>query len=338
MTEIDHDFVGYLLGALAPDDQARIESVLADDPAAARRLDLLRLALRPLEIDRDDPPPPDGLVTRTIGLVAEYVVRHDWVGATNTDNKDEFPSSEEWFNPNGAVFDSLPEIPVPNAPKPASATLSPAEQPIAPAGWGRSNVVMALCLGLIVVGVAIPTVLSFQRRAQVASCQNSLRDLYASLTEYASDRGGQFPKIGEPPYNTAGSFVSILDDAGLWSDEIKPCPNVAISTGSPLQRVADSFGYPLGYRDANGILQGIRNDSDSANLPIAGDRPPADLGVWKPTHRSGQNVLYLGGNVRLSSTPNAGINGDAIYTNVDGLVHAGRHRWDTVLGSSTDVP
>ena len=53
---------------------------------------------------------------------------------------------------------------------------------------------------------------------------------------------------------------------------------------------------------------------------------------------AGQNVLYVGGNVRWCTQPNVGENGDDIFLNRNLKVNAGLGRTDTVLGSSGDKP
>lgn len=338
MTTIETDLIGYLLGALEPHERSRVEAALTD-PAVAQRLETLRSALLLLEPDREQPEPPDFLAARTIGFVAEYVVANEWAGSVD-EPSDDFPSSEEWFNPLSSVFGDAPP-PASNAPRASSAALSPSEEPIGPSGWRRGNVLVAMCLGLIAVGVAIPMVNSFQRRSEVAACQNGLRDLHAALAGYADVRGGILPKVGDPPFETANSFVPILRAAGQITDDIKPCPAVVQTAGARLP-VEDAYAYPLGYRDQDGRLFGLRIEPDvpeNAMLPVAADRLfRGENGNWTSPHTPGQNVLFLNGNVRFCSTPNVGVNGDPIYTNAAGRVEAGLHRWDTVLAGGSDIP
>ena len=49
------------------------------------------------------------------------------------------------------------------------------------------------------------------------------------------------------------------------------------------------------------------------------------------SHGGGQNVLFVGGNVRFATSPNVGYNGDHIFLNDVGLVAPGLHRFDSVL-------
>jgi hypothetical protein len=50
------------------------------------------------------------------------------------------------------------------------------------------------------------------------------------------------------------------------------------------------------------------------------------------------NVLFVGGNVRLTTSPLIGPNGDDIYRNIYNCVGAGGHRTDAVLGRPGDRP
>src|SRR5436309_2592869 len=68
---MDDLLTGYLLDALDPADRRAVEARLCDDPAARRKLVLLRQSLAPLAADRGDPDPPPGLVARTLARVPE---------------------------------------------------------------------------------------------------------------------------------------------------------------------------------------------------------------------------------------------------------------------------
>jgi len=49
-------------------------------------------------------------------------------------------------------------------------------------------------------------------------------------------------------------------------------------------------------------------------------------------HGGSMNVLFVGGNVRATTSPLVGPGGDDIYRNVHGQVAAGANRSDAVLG------
>ena len=55
-------------------------------------------------------------------------------------------------------------------------------------------------------------------------------------------------------------------------------------------------------------------------------------------HGRTMNVLFVGGNVRPTTSPHIGPHGDDIYRNVFGYVAAGANRADAVLGRTGDKP
>ncbi len=68
-----HDYlVGYVCGALEIDEIALVEKSLHADQELRRKCDLLRLALRPLDSDREDCCPPEGLAKRCCQRIREF--------------------------------------------------------------------------------------------------------------------------------------------------------------------------------------------------------------------------------------------------------------------------
>src|SRR5262249_31754038 len=101
-------------------------------------------------------------------------------------------------------------------------------------------------------------------------------------------------------------------------------------------QLAGDYAYCLGY-EQNGRLCGLRQDSGDG-LPIMADCAAAD-GENSTNHgTAGQNVLFVGGNVRWCVRPTVGMGGDHIYVNCNNRVLAGVRRSDTVLGSSAARP
>ncbi|MGL4461685.1 MAG: hypothetical protein ACRC1K_05980, partial [Planctomycetia bacterium] len=110
------------------------------------------------------------------------------------------------------------------------------------------------------------------------------------------------------------------------------------------QFLAGSYGYVLGYRDAQGHKGATR---DQPLQPLAADRPPrfgehgledVDLSeANSPNHQlAGQNVLYVDGSVRWLSGRT--VRGDDLFTNANRVVGAGVGAGDAVIGVSEAVP
>src|SRR5207244_4056520 len=138
---------------------------------------------------------------------------------------------------------------------------------------------------------------------------NNLLQTYQSLAGFADNHGYNFPMITEqPPRNVAAAYVPILAEAGcLPAGRAPGCP-----ARDSEDKATTGYAYTLGYRDLGGQLHGLRlspDDKDIDYLPIMADLPAA------ASHRTGQNVLFMNGQVRFCTSSRVGVNGDEIYLN-----------------------
>jgi hypothetical protein len=293
---MDLDLVGYLYGLLDGDEQARAEAALRTDPEVRARLERLRLNLTPLALVRDEEPPPAGLVDRTLALIA---------GRTGV------VEPSRLHQPAGVV-------------RPVHS--SDAEPLFAPSRWRRVDAFVAASVLVLIGGLGLSGLGQLHRIHQRIVCQNNLREMDPILVRYGDDHRGRYPRVGErPPYNTGGAFVSILQDEGyLPPTGVKPCPSAVAVANGP---ASGPYAYPIGYRGPDGQLHGLQRfgGADEDLTPVLADRP------IPVSHGGGQNVLFMGGNVRFATSPNVGFNGDHIFLNDVGLVAPGLHRFDSVL-------
>jgi len=319
---MDENLVGYLLKCLDADEHREVEDHLRGHPEARQRLELLRRSVAPLAADAEIDPPP-GLWVGALARLAEYQCR------------------------------SLPA-----APKPSPAQVAPPGRP----WWRRADVLVAAAAALFVLGLSLPWVGRLWYDYRVAACKHNLHNFHNALMAYADLHDGALPQVGarEP----AGIYVPILNDAQLLPADVsvtcpgkeKPRPPYRISVRDLEERKANPdefeklarelsccYAYSLGYFEPAAAgrperLVGLRRDSGD-ELPVLADCPPP-VGVGNsPNHNGrGQNVLYLGGNVRFQKDRTAGVAGDDIYLNWQNRVAAGRDRTDTVLGSSAARP
>jgi hypothetical protein len=103
------------------------------------------------------------------------------------------------------------------------------------------------------------------------------------------------------------------------------------------RNLGGDYAYTLGYQEGDDLM-GLSRDSGDL-LPILADRPRTDGRGNSPNHGgAGQNVLYIGGQVRWCVEPTVGVNRDDIYRNLKNQVLAGEHQFDTVLGPSDAAP
>ena len=223
----------------------------------------------------------------------------------------------------------------------------------------RANILVAASLLFTIAGLGATWVVHARQEAQRVSCENNLRLWGQSLRQYSDGHANSFPTVRqEGPLAVAGSFVPLLNDARLITPDLSVgCPAVGLqcaptysvreleqmyrSDPNGFQAVAPSlardYAYSLGYL-ANGRLLGLSRDSGDLT-PILADRPPLAPFGDSPNHGGrGQNVLYIGGNVRWCTTRTAGAGGDDIYLSTNGLVEAGQSPTDTVLAPSEAGP
>jgi hypothetical protein len=324
---MDENLVGYLLGALEPEERRQVEAYLRTSHCARERLALLRQALEPLAADEAAPEPEPSLWVRTLSRVAEQTCR-----------------------------------PLPRAPHTLRARPSAVPRP----GWRRPDALVAAGI-VLCVGLLIPPALSQVRyRHNILACQNNLRLFYNALQDYSERHEGHFPNPADEslePRNVAGMFVPILNQEHLLPEEVSvSCPSQGrqppsrlslrdVATmrheefGQYVPTLAGCYAYSLGYCDENG-QHGLRLDPNqpvNTQMPILADGPPAGVD-WgnlgnSPNHAGrGQNVLYIDGHCGFWTNRTVGVNGDDIYVNFDREVKAGKALWDAVLGGSAARP
>jgi len=314
----DEDFIGYLADLLDPAERAAVEAYLAAHPAAAARVGRLRLALAPLEADREPDPAPVGLAVRTIERLAAQLVEHEHAAREAAAGRAD-PSA-----------DTAPDfVPLRPARRPAPPT---DPEPRFVGGRFRAELFVAAGIALVAVGLVLSGVNRVRYQQRVVACQNNLQVLYRGLSGYSETHDRRFPQVGVEGRPTAGTFVAELAAAGQLPPGFDTtCP------GDP--RV--SYAYTLGYRAPGGELVGLRSEADADLVPISADYPSREAcpgsGPASP-HQRVMNVLFVGGHVRPTTTALVGPGGDDIYRNQLGRVAAGLDRTDAVLGRAGDRP
>ena len=323
---MERELLGHLMKANDAAAQRAVEQRLASDPAAVHDLARLRVALAPLEADRDDIDPPAGLWARTLARVAEHIVAAEGPTARAEDAR-----TEDLIRKAAAVADEpsrpRPVAPIRPAPPPAEGGLPPAR---------RWNVFAVVGLSLSLVALALPAVMHVRERSHQLACQNTMRDFYQAAIGYTDNHDGNFPRVPDGlPAATAGET---LKQAGyLQADARFTCPSAPPDATAPVALA--TYAYTLGFRDENGQLRGMDRAPGYDLMPILADAPARQGAAAIPiNHRRGQNVLFAGGNVRFCTTSTVGINGDEIFSNQFGNVGAGVSREDTALGRPEERP
>ncbi len=318
---MDEHLLAYLRNTLDPATRRAVEARLRTDPDAAARVHALRQTLAPWEDDTDPVAPPPDLVRRTLARVAEH------------------------------------RRPLPPAPPPRPSQFgAPGARRFRPA-----DVAVAAGVLLLVGCLALVWLPGARARADDVACQNRMRTVWHALEQYSETPAnhGEFPRVQpDGPRGVAGAFVPMLQDAGLLGPDVTlVCgandasgPRPSLRELEQLYRdqpevfktiartLAGSYAYSLGYTTNDSNLVGLRRDSGD-HLPLLADAPPTTNVGLSPNHDGrGQNVLYIGGDVRWCTQRTVGVNGDDIYLNQDGQLRTGRNWGDTVLAPSGTTP
>lgn len=311
--QMEEHYLEYLLGTLEPATQQQVDEHLQADGKARARLTLLKRALVPLSADAEPIAPPPGLALATLARVAEHAC-------------------------------SLPKAPLPSR-----------RQAVAPSRrWRPIDWMVAASLLLLVAGLGLPLLARLWHKQQQTACKENLHKYWRALRAYSDSHDGDFPRVDEHGYRgVAGIFVPILGEAGVLGDVSTACPasgkkhptpcsltslktkfeNDPVAFKAAAAELSGDYAYTLGYKDPGGTLRGLRNDSGD-DLPILADgiQHSQQRKENSPNHHgSGQNVLFIGGQVRWCTTPTVGVEGDHIYMNLQQKVLAGLSRNDTVL-------
>lgn len=345
---IREQLVGYLLGALEPDETRQVEEELDRSPqlrgelhSVANKLQVLGFPEREDEIEFEGP--PRGLALRTCDMI-------DWQIAAISDGV----STSLAVGPK--------EAPVESKVTPASCDRLATHDLVS---RKRTRGIDYLVAGSVLVAafvLAAPAIWKSREDARNLQCQNNLREIGIGLTSWAQlAPDGRVPRIeSEGPRAAAGMYAPLLVDRKLVTN---PATFVCASVPRPsdhaefrvppleeidsapqdllaqLHRMmGGNYGYNLGFV-SNGQhvapkFEGrsdyvLMSDSPSNNYP---GRRSANHGG------KGQNILYEDNSVRFVVDPPVLDIEDDLYLNRSGIVAAGEDSRDIVIGESWAKP
>jgi len=327
--------LGYLLGALEESEQDSVENELDQNPKLMRDLALVRESLLPLWLAQPDCDPPPGLAERTCRLIASQ------------------PAPRA--NPSPAAAQRPAE--------PAAAPLEPL--PAAQLGGGRSHaswldVSVAVAIVAATSLLVFPAVQNSRFNSRLFTCRDHLRQIGLALTQYSESQKGYFPPVYyRGRFAGAGVYAPVLLGNGFIDG-----PHWFVCPDSPLAEnrrfripsldelrtasgedmlsfrhsMGGSFGYNLGFLE-DGRYYSPRN-LRRPFYAVAADAPSHFLPNHQTIHHGGrgQNVLLESGAVSFYATPQPNDEADHVFVNELGLVDAGQHRNDSVIGPSDAVP
>ena len=341
------DLIGYLLGAIEPDESSRVKQALnaesgLDSPLAvtnngekpARRLadqlTLLQSAFAPLEPDRPALPAPPGLADRTLSFIRTQAAL------------------------SAAVQTAVQEPP----PAPAfSPVASPAMSP--PTRSVLDRVILA-ATALAATVLLAPLLLDSIEASRTRRVEQKLGVLSGALHGYADSHREYPTPPASGPLSRAGLYAPTLvaehrlkaDDGTLLvpgsslsqsgTFRIPSLEELEEAVGAArlemlVRQMGGDFGYTMSHRDVAGVLQPIR-DTRRGDHPIMADAP-ADHGLHALNHPSGlHHILFEDGRVQRVFDPTFAADRDHLYRNHRGTVAAGVDADDAAIGGSHHQP
>jgi hypothetical protein len=327
----EEELVGYCLGALEEGESRQVELALADPvrgPDLRRNLDLIRKAMRPLDRDRGPMAPPAGLAKRTVAFVASQTTPATVpMGPATTRLAPPSRDETEWQGSSGRQ-------------------------------WLDRMIIAASALAACVL--VVPLLSDSIEDTRALQTQRNLQKLAVALHGYGEAHGRLPTPPSDGPLSRAGLYApTLVSDHRLVADDgtvlvsdsalskrgnfrIPSMDELRAAIGTPqleklVQDMGGDFGYTLGYRDANEVLQENR-DLRRNNHPLMADAPN-ESGHRSDNHPKGlHHILFEDGRVERVQADDLHRDDDHLFRNHDGEHRAGKDVDDAVIGDSHHQP
>jgi len=324
----DETLLGYLIGGLSDDENARIELMLEHDASLRQRLRDLRGMLEPLA---------SGLGTEGFDSEDACAESIDTESIDTESINTEGNPGDPAFEPRaGLVSDTMSLILEQESSKlqrpvgfGGASNLDWSDAPIGTrVAWLDS--IVALAAGIIFLSFLLPTIWRWRESARQISCAENLRNLGVALSGFADfSPQHRFPAINTSgPLTFAGVYAIRLQDASLldsskwlhcpsndYIDFPMPVPTSAefLAAAPDQQRIwryvaGGNYAYNLGNL-VDGKYEAPRSDSP-VRVALVGDMWPKTLGaidnVGSPIVLHGDrgaNILYSDGSTQWIRIP-----------------------------------
>lgn len=306
--------IGYLVGALEPDEHRTVAARLAGDPELRRSLDHLQASVAPLAADAGHCDAPHGLAERTCRRVL-----HRSILVANSPRT--VPAGWSWSDLAVAagifVAASLLFFPAVNR--------------------SREEARMAFCQNnLRLIGNGL---------AQYSQAHAG----YLPHVPPGGYAGWYAPALVHNRF-VESSRVLLCPGSDLYTEEDFVVPRVedifgpAEETGEYVRirqkKMGGSYGYTLGYLDQGRYLP--LRDQGRSTFPLMADAPNDDLpNLHSLNHAGVHNVLFEDGHAeRLAQPARIRPSGDLdqLFLNDKGAISAGLSCDDAVIGASDTMP
>jgi hypothetical protein len=308
------ELVGYVIGALEPQEKAAFEAQLSRDPGLQRELTIVRRSLLLLECDREHFDPPGELAQRTCQFVAMQA---------STTIAPAAPSASRWRMADLVV---------------AAGIFLAASLLFFPAIYhSRYASQLAGCQNnLRRISQALAEYSGLHNGyfpALTAEGPHSAAGVYAvKLMDQGLVKEPEWFVCPSSPLAEKPSRFHVPTLAELESASEEKLVELESSMGG-------SYGYNLGYLGADGNYQPTKN-LHRKTFALMADAPVGESArPYSANHNGGgQNVLFEDGHVELLKACNAEGCPDNIFLNDQGRMAAGTHQNDAVIGTSAAHP
>lgn len=308
------NFLGFLLGALEPDEQDAVRRHLEENPDEQTALARLQRCLEPLAADREPHLPPPGLAARTLAMVTQQ-------GTS--------PVALEPLS--GAAVWQWHELLL------AACIFCAAALLFVPAlNHNRFEARVASCQNnLRMIGQALVAYSEHQGNFfPFVPPQGNL----AVAGIYA-------PLLRESGFLSESRHVVCPEQQRRRKYKSTDLPTLAALMGASPEklksiqaRAGGTYGYTFGHM-GQGRYQGTRNQG-RGNFALMSDMPcDKNRDLHSANHNGGgQNVLFEDGHVRFVRTCRTSGGSDDFFHNDRGVVAAGLHADDSVIAASCRSP
>ncbi|TWU03682.1 anti-sigma factor family protein [Neorhodopirellula pilleata] len=248
---MQEDLIGYLLGALEPDEMRRVEAWLRDSEEARRQLAKLEAALNGLDAadqNAEIEPPPVDLVARTLASLPPMLPQdndHEQLGDFD----------------DGAMEDAVTIR--------SSSQLSPVAELGGGHGWNWRDWLASVTAACVVIAIALPSMIEGRFVARKQACQDNLRELGVAMTQFVNRNAEQrLPSIAPEGYQAfAGMYGPRLREAGLLHGiERTLCPSLKRDHFWPTRWNTDAG--PSMLADANAMSADANGSPDLVTLSL----------------------------------------------------------------------
>lgn len=363
------DLLGYLLGALEPEDHRRVDRALSENEQLRDELTALRQQMVPLahldELARKEATQPAeafpaGLARRTCEWVARQSRSEQPSRSERASHAAPLATLESSLDEDGRVTVAARATLDRRTTEGRRMTDVSRQRKFGVGAWTLADYVVASTVAILVMGMIAPALLASRNQSRLLACQNNLRRVGTGLYNYAENHEDRFIGLKQNgPLNVAGSYAPVLLENGyVDSQNLFFCSaatneglhdSLEIPTLDSLNRayrennerlaelqaiMGGSYGYTLGYWEDGSYVCPV-NLGRSFRVIMA-DAPNYGLENNASANHggTGQNLLFEDGSIQFARKASIGFPADSIFENRNGLIAAGTDVNDSVIGSS----